>query len=84
MCSLTIQSALETRRCLSNKLSNNAKHLHFSVCKTEKTVIVTSCHGNMEMLVLFVFVSFCIFLLLLCFLVVCVSFLPCGKYDIRL
>ena len=36
-------------------------NLHFSVCKTEKTVIVTLCHGNMEMLVLFVFVSFCIF-----------------------
>ena len=60
--------------------------LHFSVCKTEKTVIVTSCHGNMEMLVLFVFVSFCIFFILFCFLVVCgcVFFLPCAKYEIRL
>ena len=58
--------------------------LHFSVCKTEKTVIVTSCHGNMEMLVLIVFVSFCIFLMLLCFLIVCVFFFAVCKYNIRL
>ena len=55
--------------------------LHFSVCKTEKTVIVTSCHGNMEMLVLFVFVSFCIFWMLLCFLVVRVFFFAVCKIQ---
>ena len=41
MCSFTIQFALETRRCLSDKLSNNAKQFRL-VFKTESTVY--KCH----------------------------------------
>ena len=53
--------------------------LHFSVCKTEKTVIVTSFHGNMEMLVLFVFVSFCNFEVAMLF--GCLCFLFCRVQN---
>ena len=54
---------------------------------------VTSCCGNMEVFVLFVFVFVfvCLFVCLFfwvwfCFSVVCVCvfFLPCAKYELRL
>ena len=92
MCSFTIQFVLETRRCLSDKFSNNAKQFRL-VFKTESTVY--KCHLLLWKYggVCFVCVCFVLFVCLFgffwmwfCFSVVCVCvfFLPCAKYKIRL
>ena len=92
MCSFTIQFVLETRRCLSDKLSIVQSNLDFSVFKTESTVY--KCHllpwkygGACFVCVCFVLYFFDVILFFgcLCLCVcVCVFFLPCAKYEIRL
>ena len=73
MCSFTIQFVLETRRCLSDKLSSNAKQFRL-VFKTESTVY--KCHLLLWKYggVCFVCVCFVLFVCLFVFLDVVLFF----------